>query len=244
MRSLLAVPRTALTLLVGLVSTLVCSLTALAIATVRPTSPSVDAVIRFWARTWLWAAGCRLEVRGREHVDRNRSHVVVANHLSNFDIMVCFEAIPLPIRYLAKKELFRIPVLAPAMRAVGIVEVDRQTRGAATIDAVNRQSAAVIEHGHSLIIYPEGTRARDGSLAAFKKGAFTMAAAAGMPVLPVTIHGTYAMWRPGGKTIRSGKVTVVIDPPIETAGLDRDGIEMLRKRTHGIVERRLAELQS
>jgi 1-acyl-sn-glycerol-3-phosphate acyltransferase len=87
--------------------------------------------------------------------------VVVANHLSALDIMACLLAVPLPIRFLAKKELFRVPVLAQGMRLVGIIEVDREARGAIHSE-VNRQSRDLIEKGRSLIIYAEGTRPRNG----------------------------------------------------------------------------------
>lgn len=243
MRSLAAIPRTLITLLSGLVATIAICATVIVIAWSKPNSPLIDRLVKAWSSAWLVPAGCRLEVRGSENVDRTVSHVVVANHLSNFDVMVCFRAIPLPIRYLAKKELFKIPLLSTAMRSIGIVEVDRQARGAA-IESVNAQSARTIALGDSLIIYPEGTRSRSGDLQPFKKGAFTMAAAAGMPIIPVTIHGTWEMWQPGKKTIRPGVVRVVIDPPIETVGLDRDGVERLRADTRQLISDRFEELRS
>jgi 1-acyl-sn-glycerol-3-phosphate acyltransferase len=187
---------------------------------IRPTSPLIEALARVWSRIWLWASGTSLEIEGREHVDRGRSHVVVANHLSVLDIMVCFLAVPLPIRFLAKKELFSIPILAPAMRAIGIVEVDREARSAIH-EKVNRQARELVASGRSLIIYPEGTRSRDGSLRAFKKGAFTMALAGAIPLLPVTIVGTYQAWPAGKLWVYGGEVKAVIHPPIETEGLGK-----------------------
>ncbi len=174
-------------------------------------------------------SGCPLEVQGAELVDPKRSYVVVANHLSVLDIMACFLAVPVPIRFLAKKELFRIPILAPAMRAIGIVEVDRSARSAIH-EQVNRQARELVASGRSLIIYPEGTRSRDGELRPFKKGAFTMAVAGGIPVLPLTIAGTYRAWPPGRLLVTGGRtIKAVIDPPIETAGLRK----RRRDRAHG-----------
>lgn len=239
---LLDVPRTLLTLLSGFVATLVLGTVATIVGHLRPTSPLIQRIIEAWSRAWLVPAGVRLEVIGFENVDANRSYVVVSNHLSNLDIMVCFTAVPVPIRYLAKKELFRIPVLAQAMRAIGMVEVDRQHRGAATIAAVNRQSSIVIERGLSLIIYPEGTRSRDGLPRPFKKGAFTMAVDAGMPLLPVTLVGTFEAWRPESPWIAGGDVTVVIEPPIETTGLERSDVAELRDRVEVIMTGTYASL--
>src|SRR5690606_14562664 len=92
------------------------------------TSPLIERITDTWSRAWLGAAGVDLSVVGGENVDPGRSYVVVANHESNLDIMACLVALPLPIRFLAKKELFRIPLLAAAMRGIGIVEVNRQAR--------------------------------------------------------------------------------------------------------------------
>lgn len=234
--------RTAATLLSGLVGTILMGVAATVVGHLRPTSPLVQRIIVGWSRSWLVPAGVSIEVRGAERVDTDRSYVVVANHLSNMDIMVCFVAVPVPVRYLAKKELFRIPLLAQAMRAIGIVEVDRQHRGAATIYSVNRQSRMVTERGLSLIIYPEGTRSRQGVLQPFKKGAFTIAVESGLPVLPVTVHGTHQVWRPGSPWIRRGTVTVVIDEPIETAGMTRSDVSSLRDRVHAQVAGHLAQL--
>ncbi len=236
--------RTPITWLSGLVGTVVMGIAATVVGHLRPLSPLVQRIIVGWSRSWLVPAGVSLEVRGAEHVDTSRSYVVVANHLSNMDIMVCFVALPVPIRYLAKKELFRVPLLAQAMRAIGIVEVDRQHRGAATINAVNRQSRMVMERGLSLIVYPEGTRTRSGETRTFKKGAFTMAVDSGLPVIPVAIHGTREVWSPGSWWIRSGPVTVVIDPPIETAGLTRSDVTDLRDRVQGIVVEHVRAIMS
>lgn len=241
MSRLAVIPRTVLTLVSGVLATVLCGTMLLIVTRWRYDPKLIDRIVGAWASAWLSPAGAKVEVTGRENVDPDSSYVVVANHLSNFDVMVCFKALPLPIRYLAKKELFSIPILAPAMRSIGIVEVDRQARGAA-IESVNIQSARVIERGDSLIIYPEGTRSRDGKIKTFKKGAFTMAVGAAMPILPVTIHGTWEMWRPGGKTIRPGRVRVIIDPPIPTAGLDREETEALRHQVSDLIGRRFTEL--
>lgn len=210
--------RTIATSVVGVFATLIAAPSVMIIAMVNDTSPWIDRMIRWWSRAWLSASGTRVAVTGQEFVDPDRSYVVVANHLSALDIMACFIAVPLPIRYLAKKELFRIPILAQGMRAVGIVEVDRSARSSIHAE-VNRKSKDVVAKGRSLIIYPEGTRPRDGVLDRFKKGAFTMAIAGGLPVLPVAIYGTYQAWRPGTLWIRGGTVHVVIDRPIPTDDL-------------------------
>lgn len=233
--------RTILTWVVGVIVTAVCAGIVIVVALVDDTSPWIDRVIRFWSRAWLIASGTRLRVEGRENIDPLVSYVVVANHLSTLDIMACFLAVRIPIRYLAKKELFKIPVLAQGMRAVGIVEVDRSGR-AAIHAQVNRQAREVIDKNRSLIIYPEGTRPRDGAMRPFKKGAFTMAIAGGLPVLPVTIHGTFEAMPPGTPWVRGGEARVVIDPPVPTEGLESGDTAHLRDRVQRLVAKRVLEM--
>src|SRR5690606_24917074 len=156
------------------------------------------------------------------------------NHESTFDIMACFLALPVPIRFLAKKELFRIPLLAQAMKAIGIVEVDRQAR-IPIHDQLNVQAKELIAAGRSVIIYPEGTRTRTGVLGPFKKGAFTIALGMGLPILPVAIEGSFEAWRPGTFLIRGGEITVKIEPPIETDGLERADANILRDQAREVI---------
>jgi 1-acyl-sn-glycerol-3-phosphate acyltransferase len=155
--------------------------------------------------------------------------------------MVCFLAVPVPIRYLAKKELFHIPILAQAMRSIGIIEVDRAAR-AAIHNSVNRQAGEVIEQKRSLIIYPEGTRPRNGVMRRFKKGAFTMAIASQLPVVPLSIHGSYQAAVPGKPWFRGGPVTAIVDEPIPTTGMTSADADALRDRVWEIIAKRVSDL--
>lgn len=232
--------RTTITWTAGIFATIVGAISILALVVVNPTSPKLESVIHWWSRVWLRASGTHLSIEGGDHIDPNKSYVVVANHLSTLDIMVCFLAVPLPIRYLAKKELFRIPLMAQAMRAVGIIEVDRKARGAIHT-SVNRQAKELIEHKRSLIIYAEGTRPRDGVMKPFKKGAFTMAISSQMPVLPLSIHGTYEAAVPGKPWFRGGQVTATVDPPISTEGMTQANADELRDRVREIIAKRVSD---
>lgn len=242
MRNLLAPFRTVLTLLTGLIATLIAAPTAIVIAQINPTSTMIDRLAHIWSRLWLVSSGSTIEVNGQELVDRTRSYIVVANHLSVLDIMACFIAVPLPIRFLAKKELFSVPILAPAMRAIGIVEVDRGARSAIH-EQVNQQARELVASGRSVIIYPEGTRSRTGQMRPFKKGAFTMAIAGGIPILPVTIAGTFEAWPAGKIWVRGGPIKVVIDPAIETADLTREDTGRIAEETRQIIEKRYDEMR-
>ncbi len=233
--------RTIATWVAGVGATIIGAVAVLALVVVNPTSPGIETVIRWWSRVWLRASGTRLSVEGRDSIDPERSYVVVANHLSTLDIMVCFLAVQLPIRYLAKKELFRIPLLAQAMRSIGIIEVDRAARGAIH-NSVNRQAKDLIANKRSLIIYAEGTRPRDGIMKPFKKGAFTMAISSQLPVLPLSIHGTYEAAVPGRPWFRGGNVTAIVDPPIETEGMTQADADALRDQVHEVISKRVSDL--
>jgi 1-acyl-sn-glycerol-3-phosphate acyltransferase len=226
---------------VGVLATIVGATVVIVVALINDTSPLIDQTIRVWSRVWFLATGSRLEVRGSVNIDPDQSYVVVSNHLSSLDIMTCFLAVPLPIRFLAKKELFKIPLFAQGMRAVGIIEVDRAARSAVHA-SVNRQAADLIAKKRSLIIYPEGTRPRDGVMKPFKKGAFKIAIDNQLPILPLSIHGSYEAWPADQPWIFGGKVVAVVDPPIETKGMTSTDVEDLRDQVRTLIASRVTEL--
>jgi 1-acyl-sn-glycerol-3-phosphate acyltransferase len=233
--------RTVVTLVAAVISTVIAVVIVVIAAAINDTSPLIDRTIRGWSRVWLICSGTRLEVEGRENIDPSRSYVVVANHISILDIMACLLAVPIPIRFLAKAELFKVPVLAQGMRAIGIVEVDRAARGAIHAD-VNRQGRELVSKGRSIIIYAEGTRPRDGVMRQFKKGAFTMAISGQLPILPVSIHGSYEAWRPGSLFVRGGLIQVVIDPAVETTGLSAADRTAVRDEVRATIAKRVSEM--
>jgi 1-acyl-sn-glycerol-3-phosphate acyltransferase len=197
-------------------------------------SPWIDRLIRLWSRLFLTTGPVSLEMQRQETVDVTRQYVFVANHLSNFDIPVMFLTIPVSIRYLAKKEIYHIPLVAQAMNRIGIIKTDRQA-GPAAHALINEGVAAAKDRGHSLIIFPEGTRSMDGKFGTFKKGAFRIAIANELPVVPVTIQGTWEVWPPHTKMFFPGRSTVIVHDPIETVGMNLTQITELRDRCHAVI---------
>lgn len=200
----------------------------------RPHHPSIDRVIDLWSRAFLTIAPIRFDGTRSDHLDPSRQYVFVSNHLSTFDIPVLFLAIPHRIRYLAKAELFKIPILAGAMRRIGIIKIDRGA-GPSSHAKINEGVTAAAEHGYSLIVFSEGTRSRDGELHEFKKGAFRIAIATGVDVVPVAVHGTWETWRPDAKVFFPGTAEVIIGDPISVAGLTLADIDSLRDRTRQVI---------
>ena len=168
------------------------------------------------ARLGVLLVGVKIEVRGLEHLEADRNYIFMSNHASNLDPPVLVPVIPGRCSVLVKKELFRIPVLGTGMRLSDLVPVDRGDREAA-IESV-QNATAVLRKGLHMVIYPEGTRSGDGRLLPFKKGSFYLAMDAGVPVVPVTILGTYQSWPKNRFALRPGTATVIFHPAIDPRG--------------------------
>jgi 1-acyl-sn-glycerol-3-phosphate acyltransferase len=187
-------------------------------------------------RLALGMSGIRFKVSGREHVP-DRAVVFCANHQSNVDPPVLFEALHPRVHILYKAELNSIPLLARAFRVGGFIPVDRRNKEAAmrSIEA----GAASIRGGNSFLIFPEGTRSRTAELLPFKKGGFIMAIKAEAPIVPVAVQGGRAAMQKGSRVVHPVTVSVRIGQPIETAGLqlgDRDAlIAETRRRIESLV---------
>lgn len=233
-RNLRAAFRTAIAVPTFFLFTLGIAALIVVVSFIHKDSHLIDRLLRIWSWLFLTTGPVSLEAEGVEKIDPTRQYVFVGNHLSNFDIPVMFLTIPIPIRYLAKKEIYRIPIVAQAMNRIGIIKTDRQA-GSAAHTLINEGVAAAKARGHSLIIFPEGTRSMDGKLGTFKKGAFRIAIANQLPVVPVTIRGTWEVWPPHTKMFFPGDATVLIHDPIPTAGLDLTQITELRDRCHAVI---------
>ena len=222
---LVAWARTAVIIAGGAVATLFFSVLAIAVSFFSRSGDSVHRVGRAWSRCLLALSGVRVTVTGIERIDADRSYIFMANHQSNFDIPVLLGHLPVQFRWLAKAELFRIPIFGRAMRGAGYISIDRSDRAAAF--ASLQQAAEKIRQGVSILIFPEGTRSLDGSLKAFKKGGFVMAIGAGVPIVPVAVRGTYDIMPKHGLLIRPRPVAVDIGEPVATQGLALDSKEAL-----------------
>lgn len=163
-------------------------------------------------------AAVRIRVEGLENIPA-RVCVFAANHASNVDPLALFVAIPCRVGILVKRELFRIPILATAMRVSGYVRVDRASREAAggVGTAVQR-----LKEGLSLLVFVEGTRSMDGRLQSFKKGAFAMAIQAKVPIVPVSIAGTQRILRKGTWCVRPGQVTIHFGQAVDASEYTKD----------------------
>jgi 1-acyl-sn-glycerol-3-phosphate acyltransferase len=177
--------------------------------------------------TWIAATGLRLagihvETEGLENIPAG-SCVFMSNHVSNLDPCVIIPPIPRRVSILVKKSLMKVPLLGTAMRMANFVPIDRDQRASAisSIEAAR----TVLQSGLSIAVFAEGTRSRDGRLLPFKKGPFYLAYEAGVPVVPVSVHGTETMMRKGSARIFPGTAHVKYHQPLDPAAYaDRESL--------------------
>jgi 1-acyl-sn-glycerol-3-phosphate acyltransferase len=175
------------------------------------------------ARAGVRLGGGKVEIVGLDRFDNQGTYIYMCNHVSNIDPPIVIPAIPKRTSVLVKKEVFRIPVLATAMRMGQLVPVDRTDRDSA-INSL-RKGREVLACGVNMTVFPEGTRSKTGELLPFKKGPFYMALETGVSVVPMAILGTKAIWAKGSFAIKPGTATVVFHAPIDPKQYpDRDAL--------------------
>jgi len=186
------------------------------------TDPLYNVSMRI-VRVGVWLSGVKVKVTGRDRLDPKQTYIFMSCHVSDLDPPVLIPALPTRTSVLVKKELFRIPILGPAMRIAHLVPVDRHNREAA-IQSV-RDAADTIKAGFDMTIFPEGTRSTDGRLLPLKKGPFYFAMESGCPVVPVTILGTYEALPKGKYLVRPGTAEIVFHEPLWPRDFaDREGL--------------------
>jgi 1-acyl-sn-glycerol-3-phosphate acyltransferase len=192
---------------------------------------------RCWAPGLLYAGGMRVEIEGTENVDFSQPHFFAANHQSLVDALVLFYVVPVPLLFILKEELSRVPFLGAYVAAMGMIFIRRGERRR-SLDNLE-QCRGRLDAGMSIAMFPEGTRSRDGRVAAFKTAVFLPAIDTGVPVVPVALEGPGRILPPGTFKVRPGRIRVAFGRPVPTAGLDRRD----RRRLAEEVRRRIVELR-
>lgn len=220
-------------------ATIAGSLGALVAGVIDKSGDMVLVLARLWSRVILGVPGVKLNVTMRARLEPGRPYIFMPNHASMVDIWAVFVAIPASFRFIAKKQLSRIPLFGWAMAAGRFIFIDRQNALAArrSMDEAARR----IRSGQSVVIFPEGTRTRTGRLGPFKKGGFHLAIDSGVSIVPVAIRGSHAVMPPGSPLIRAGTVTIEVDDPIPTDGLDTTERDALIQKVRGRIAAMLGE---
>ncbi len=201
-------------------TTIFWGIIAIIISFFTRTGNPVHNIARIWAKGILFASQIKVNVKGLKNIDPSRSYVYMSNHQSNFDIPVLLAHLPVQFRWLAKAELFKIPLFGRAMRGAGYVEIDRFNQESAFRSIA--EAAGKIKNGVSVMIFPEGTRSRDGRIRPFKKGGFILAVDAGVPIVPIILQGTWDIMEKSSLRIKTGEVVLNIEKPIATIRYSRE----------------------
>ena len=188
--------------------------------------PLIDRMVENWARRLIWVAGGKVEVTGKENIPDGPA-VFVANHQGNFDIPMVLTQLDKPHALIAKASLAKVPGLHGWMNLLECLFLVREDDKQAV--RVLMDGTRYVKAGHSLIIFPEGTRSKGGEMHEFKGGAFRIATQSKVPIVPITIEGTYHMLEEP-KRIHPAQVYITIHPPIETAGMSRPEVRALPER--------------
>ncbi|MDQ2890445.1 MAG: 1-acyl-sn-glycerol-3-phosphate acyltransferase [Gemmatimonadota bacterium] len=240
----MSVLRTAFTMIVLVALTLVFA-TILLLASViglpNRDGSVYDVLPRVWARAILWAAGVKVRIHGLTRIGAGGTFIFICNHVSLFDILALVGWLPRN-NFIAKAELFRIPIFGPGIRVLGTVPIERANQKSAF--SSYDTAAARIRGGSSVVVFPEGTRGRSYAIRPFKKGPFVLAIKAGAPIVPVVVHGTIEILAKGAVLIHPGVIDVHILESVATAGLTYDDRDVLAQLVQDRMQQAMTDLTS
>ncbi|GAB4291377.1 MAG: lysophospholipid acyltransferase family protein [Myxococcota bacterium] len=205
-----------------------------------PFFPSGDFSLKYGARNWgktlLWLAGIKVKTVRADRFDTKGLYLFMSNHKSALDILALFVAIPMPLRMVSKKTYLYVPFMGWAMWAMGFPFVDRADRKKA-IESLRKTARDIREKRRNILIYPEGTRSRDGSFQPFKKGPFYTAEEVKIPIVPVIVMESDKLLKPNSLLVRKGVIYVYFGEPIPTEDYEgEEGRAQLSARVRAAME--------
>jgi len=197
--------------------------------------------MRRWSRDNLWLSRARVEIEGLENIDPVRPQIFIANHSGLHDILSLAAHLPIQFRWIAKKSLFSVPFMGWHMRRSGYIPIDRENPRDAAKSIVD--AARVIHDGVNAIAFPEGTRSRTGDLGKFHSGAFALALRTGVPLVPITVDGSYRVIVPKTLQVNPGvTIRIKIDRPIDLSSYAKGEKHRLMEEVYRVMSRNLEEL--
>jgi 1-acyl-sn-glycerol-3-phosphate acyltransferase len=188
--------------------------------------------VRDWAQGVMKSAGAKVTVHGLENLP-DGNMLFVSNHQSNFDIPLLLAEIPVPKGFIAKKELANVPFISSWMKQINCLFMDRDDMKQSM--QIILEGIKLLKGGYSMVVFPEGTRSKGGPVAEFKAGSFKLAVKSKVPVVPVTIDGTYKLLEGNGNRIKPADVNLYIHKPIDVTTLSKDEIADLHNTVRDII---------
>ncbi len=194
---------------------------------------------KWWARITCWLSLCRVKTRGHENLDKNTSYVFIANHQGAYDIFLTYGFLNQNIKWVQKASLRKVPFAGKASEIAGHVFVDNSCIESRrdTIIKVKKE----IVGGVSMMMFPEGSRTKNGKLSPFRRGAYRVAMDMGLPIVPITINGPYDVLKVHSMKLTPGKLELIIHKPIPTANLEQKDLRVLMDQTKEIIHSGLWE---
>jgi 1-acyl-sn-glycerol-3-phosphate acyltransferase len=192
---------------------------------------------KFWSLLNLYLSGTRLKIKGKEKIEKGRTYIVMSNHQSLVDVWALIGKLPLQLRWTIKSEVKKMPVFGYALERMGHIYVGRKKRKdvALTLEVPVQK----IRDGASVVIFPEGTRSRDGRLQKFHKGGAIIATQSGAPILPITINGSRFVLPKGTLALMPGKIEVIVGDSIDPGVFDEDRKNELMAVVKSAIEQNL-----
>lgn len=192
-----------------------------------------------WALGAVKRSGAQIEVYGTENLPKQGAVVFISNHQGNFDIPILISYVNYPKGFIAKIETQKIPIIRTWMEHIHCIFMDRSTlkgSAGAIIEGIN-----FLKKGYSLVIFPEGTRSKENKMREFKTASFKLATKPRVPIIPITISGSYKLMEANNNKIKPAQVKLYIHKPIETKDLSKEELEELPEKVYGIIQSKLAE---
>jgi 1-acyl-sn-glycerol-3-phosphate acyltransferase len=188
---------------------------------------------RTWARCLVTLSGAEVTVTGEENIPKDREVVFIGNHQGNFDIPLLLGYVNKPMGFIAKIEITKMPIIHTWMKYLYCVFMDREDIRQ-SVTAIN-EGIDNLKKGHSIVIFPEGTRGKGNPTGEFKQGSFKLATKSQAPIIPITMKGTYKLFEANKGKIKPAKVEIIISPAVETRGLSPQETKELPDKVRNII---------
>ena len=216
------------------IAPLLVAIPILPLSIFKVNSNIIFSFVRLWARIILKISGASLNVTGTESLDKNQSYIIISNHQSHFDGPALAAGLGLQFRWIAKKELLKIPIFGHALKAAGNIFIDRGDRETAMKSI--QEGVQHLPKGAGIMVFAEGTRSEKGTIGKFKKGGFIAAIQTGFPILPVTIKGSSTALPKGGIIFHPCTIDVKVGDVIESSSYRIEQIDELVATTREIIQ--------
>ncbi|MDR0682327.1 MAG: 1-acyl-sn-glycerol-3-phosphate acyltransferase [Dysgonamonadaceae bacterium] len=196
----------------------------------------------WWSKIVCIITFCPIKVKGKENLDKNQSYIFVANHQGIYDIFLIYGYLNVPIKWMMKQSLRKLPFVGRACEMAGFIFVDNSSPKA--IVRTIQDAEQKLKKGASIAIFPEGSRTLTGKMGKFKKGAYQMAIDLKLPIVPVTINGSYRVMPRNVYFIHPHPMELLIHPPISTKDLISDNIRDTALNIQQLIEKSRTEIES